>query len=153
MKTETQRFWAKVNLNGSLWEGTHCWEWIAGKDTAGYGCFRSGPYSKQVGAHRWAYQHLVKTVPIGLTLDHLCRNRACVNPQHLEPITRRENVLRGIGPAAKNARKTYCNRGHKFTHVHKNGSRRCRTCAKIHQTKWRNLLLSAEGSRNEHYLP
>lgn len=66
-------------------------------------------------AHRVAYQLLVGPIPDGLSLDHLCRNRACINPAHLEPVTNRVNVLRGVGPTAANAAATHCGRGHALT--------------------------------------
>lgn len=68
-----------------------------------------------ISAHTFAYRIVVGHVPNGLELDHLCRVRHCVNPNHLEPVTRKENVLRGAGISAQNSRKVYCKRGHKFT--------------------------------------
>lgn len=65
-------------------------------------------------AHRRIYEMLRGPVPDDLTLDHLCRVRHCVNPAHLEPVSNRENVLRGVGPTAENARRTHCRRGHPF---------------------------------------
>jgi hypothetical protein len=83
-------------------------------------------------AHRWAYHHLVAPVSADLEIDHLCRNRGCVNPAHLEPVTSRENKLRGYGAAAKNARKTECKRGHPFTPENTGrtggGGRYCKQC-------------------------
>lgn len=92
-------------------------------------------------AHRIAYQTYAGRIPDGLQLDHLCRNRACVNPMHLEPVTSRTNTLRGIGPAARNARLTECQRGHAFTpantYVDPKGRRGCRLCRSLAQARYR----------------
>jgi hypothetical protein len=101
------RFWQKVDTSGD------CWEWIAGRNQYGYGTFRAN--YKHWLAHRWAYTHLVAPIPDGLQVDHLCRNRGCVNPAHMELVTSGENTRRGISPSARNARKTHCIRGHEYT--------------------------------------
>jgi hypothetical protein len=79
-----------------------------------------------------AYELAIGPIPEGLTIDHLCRNRGCVNPAHLEAVTNRTNLLRGDGIAALNARKTHCKRGHEFTpentYVWREGTRACRAC-------------------------
>ncbi len=83
-------------------------------------------------AHRWIYQYMVGEIPEGWTIDHLCRNTSCVNPDHLEAVTHKENVLRGFGPTALNARKTHCKNGHLLDgdnlKVEDYGSRRCKLC-------------------------
>ena len=119
-------FWNKVTFTGS------CWEWHR-LDRTGYGRFaywQDGKCKSHM-AHRVAWFLLMGKEPSGM-LDHLCRNRSCVNPDHLEPITNRENILRGYAPAAINARKTHCIRGHEFTpentRIRKNGNRSCREC-------------------------
>ncbi len=104
-----------------------CWVWTAGRNIHGYG--KMSVVGQQLAAHRVSYEHHVGPIPAGLQLDHLCRNRACINPDHLEPVTERENILRGVSPAAINARKTTCLRGHPFDRLTPDGRRRCRTCA------------------------
>ena len=79
-------------------------------------------------AHRVAYELLVSRIPKGLELDHLCRNPTCVNPSHLEPVTHKENALRGIGVGAVNARKKSCPREHLYDGILKNGRRVCEAC-------------------------
>ena len=118
------RFWLKVDC----FTESGCWEWRAGRGTGGYGKFNTGGNrGPHVSAHRFAYEQLVGPVPKGLVLDHLCRNRICVNPAHLEPVTDRENVLRGVGITAVNAAKTHCPYGHEYDVVWR-GRRTCKTC-------------------------
>ena len=89
-----ERFWAKINKNA---EGG-CWEWTKALHSRGYGQMITGSKTTKrhnVYAHRFAYETLVGPIPDGLVLDHLCRNPKCVNPAHLEPVTRQENIRRG----------------------------------------------------------
>jgi HNH endonuclease len=130
-----KRFWSKVDKNGPVPECRPdlgpCWEWLAGLGSAtGYGNFWLD--GRTVSAHRFAYIDVLGPVPDGLDLDHLCRNRGCVNPHHLEPVTETVNILRGTSPMARNARKTSCIHGHAFTpentYVDKRGRRTCCLC-------------------------
>lgn len=111
-----------------------CWVWNKGLNDAGYGLTSNGK-GKNKRAHVASYELVRGPVPAGLVLDHLCRNRACINPEHLEPVTRRENTLRGVGASAQNARKSHCPRGHAYdegnTVLRRRGGRECRTCINL----------------------
>jgi hypothetical protein len=109
-------FWQRVDASGD------CWEWLGWRDRYGYGQFRSRR------AHRVVWERLVGPIPAGLTIDHRCRNHGCVNPDHMEPVTRRENGLRGFSPPALNARKELCHLGHPLSS--RNGRRHCPACVR-----------------------
>lgn len=116
-----ERFWARVAKTST------CWLWTGALSKSGYGVLHFG--GRKISAHRHSWQMHRGPMPEGLVTDHLCRVRHCVNPDHLEPVTNGENVLRGIGPAALNKRKTLCVRGHKLTPVPgEPDRRRCETC-------------------------
>lgn len=121
------RFMAKVAWPVSVEE---CWLWTAALNSSGYGSFAIEGRGR--GSHRIAYELRNGPVPAGFELDHLCRVRNCVNPDHMEPVTTRANVLRGIGPTARHARKTHCIHGHPFddvnTRIRLNGGRDCLAC-------------------------
>lgn len=123
-----QRFWEKVDASGD------CWIWIGERQRAGYGLFRVGTIDgkrPRVGAHRWAWEYLVGPIPDGYTIDHLCKNHPCVNPDHLEPVPHSINLRRGNSLQGRNARKLECPRGHWYspenTYQRASG-RTCRTC-------------------------
>lgn len=122
------RFWSKVLKR----DGSGCWIWLGAMHRLGYGMFRVGTKTKL--AHRVAYEMEVGPVPSGLQLDHLCRNRKCVKPTHLEAVTSRENLMRGQTLARKNASKTACKNGHPFDTLNTIARgesaqwRRCRIC-------------------------
>ncbi len=116
--------------------GDGCWKWT-GYLVRGYGAVHLDGHLKYV--HRVIYELLVGPIPQGLELDHLCRNPTCVNPDHLEAVTHRENVLRGMSISANRARQTRCKRGHPFdlanTYVGPEGNRQCRACARLYQNE------------------
>ncbi|MCP4493336.1 MAG: HNH endonuclease [Gammaproteobacteria bacterium] len=128
-ETVEERFFSKVAFGHG--PGA-CWAWKAGLNSRGYGLFWTD--NAQHLVHRISYEWCVEPIPEGLTIDHLCRNRACVNPAHMEPVTDRENVRRGECFSAVNARKTHCPQGHPYAgenlYVKPNGNRICRICSR-----------------------
>lgn len=144
------RFWRQVEKTDG------CWFWRGAITNQGYGAFggaRVNGRNKNWAAHRFAYEALIGPIPDGLQLDHLCRVRHCVNPAHLEPVTARENVLRGIGVTARLARSSTCGHGHEWTpentYRDPRGRRACRACALVRQRAayWRNLEANRTRSR------
>lgn len=133
------RFWAKVNKTET------CWLWTAQIEASGYGI--ASLHGKNNKAHRVAWEMEHGPIPEGLTIDHLCRVRPCVNPAHMELVTSSENVLRGEGVFVRNSRKTHCVRGHEFTpentYLASNGGRNCRECRRING---RNLYHRRKGA-------
>jgi hypothetical protein len=131
-----ERFWSKVQKSNA------CWLWTAARCSTGYGHFNvDGCIQK---ANRVAYELVKGPIPKGLTLDHLCRNKKCVNPDHLEPVTIAENVLRGMGSPAMNARKIFCKHGHELSgdnlYLRREGGRKCRACQRVNAN--RNYMMS-----------
>jgi hypothetical protein len=132
------RFWTKARVVPC----GGCWEWTGVVSGNGYGRFDvyAGPKPRDwrtLYAHRFAYELLVGPIPPGLHIDHLCRNRLCVNPTHLEPVTQAENNRRGRSPIAANLAKTHCLRGHELRgdNVRLTPGGRGRVCRTCHREK------------------
>lgn len=123
-RTSEERFWESVEPTG------FCWTWTGNLNDAGYGRF--GADGRLYLAHRYAYGLLVGPIPDGTELDHLCRTRRCVNPDHLDPVTQVVNNRRSFSWAGQNHRKTHCPQGHEYTpentYLSRTNERHCRTC-------------------------
>lgn len=127
-------FWEKVAVG----DPDECWPWLSYRNRGGYGCWQPR-IGYKVMAHRHAYEDKVGPIPEGLVIDHLCRNRACCNPAHMEPVTIGENVMRGETLSAALARRTECPQGHAYTpeNTKRNsgGHRECRECDKARKRR------------------
>ena len=135
-----ERLRARVEIDPE----TGCWEWTGSKQQGGYGMWGWWADGKHhsTTAHRAVYREMVGPIPDGMTLDHLCRNRGCVNPGHVEPVSHAENVRRGVHPSGP--RKTHCPQGHPYSGENlylwndPRGyvKRMCRTCNKARSKAW-----------------
>lgn len=135
---DVQRFWSKVS------KGDPCWWWHGYTDKDGYGIITHYVDAKKWTrkAHRIAYLLAHGQIDPGLTIDHLCRNRRCVNPAHLELVSMKENTFRGVGPASINVKKTSCMRGHPLSGENlyldpRDGHRACKACRDSRKPAWR----------------
>jgi hypothetical protein len=153
----TERFWVKVDRRGDF----ECWPWT-GHLEKGYGRLTLDPVNlDKAFAHRFCYELLVGPIPDGMTLDHLCHttstcpggpdclHRRCVNPLHLDPVTLVENVMRGQGITAQNARKTHCKRGHELPAPDKSGKRVCHPCGLAKKRRYNAKLKAARTEARE----
>jgi hypothetical protein len=144
------RFWAKVDAGGGAGA---CWPWLASKER-GYGKF--GVNGSNARAHRIAYELAFGDVAGGMVLDHLCRNRACVNPLHLEAVSNKDNLMRGAGNnGALYVHKTHCNKGHPLIPenlylrkvMRRERDYQCKTCSIERASKARRDRLTADVAR------
>lgn len=122
--------------------GDDCWEWTAQRSPKGYGRFQVG--NTNCLAHRVVYEAVVGPIPEGLELDHLCRNRGCVNPDHLEPVTHAENMRRGVA-GERLAAKTHCSKGHVYDEANTyrrrdRVGRNCRACMREAERRYRERM-------------
>lgn len=130
----------KERIENKILKTDKCWLWQGEIRKNGYGSIRIN--KKNYTIHRVYYELNKGQIPTGLTIDHLCRIKNCINPDHLEPVTLIENLKRGYGIGVQNSNKTYCPKGHEYNGVDKNGHRLCLTCRnvrnKIYQERNRN---------------
>lgn len=136
-ENDEARFWSKVDKTGC------CWSWTAALRGDGYPTFWSN--GRQVGAHRLSYEMEHGPIPSGMQIDHRCSNRACVNPDHLEPVTADENLRRRVLPTGSGTfqgGKTHCPQGHPYDEANTitrryDGARVCRTCRREYRRSYR----------------
>ena len=140
--TPYQRFEKWIRQGTIVEDEGGCWIWMSSRSGGGYGTTvmsakTIGDYTPskrlRLYVHRWNYEYFIADIPEGLQLDHLCRVRECVNPYHLEPVTRSENIKRGVGVGSQWSSRTHCSAGHEYTPENtardrRDNARVCRAC-------------------------
>ena len=154
VKLPIQRFLEKINVSDNIYQGTPCWDWTACKDKDGYGSFSVN--GKSIRSHKFSYELYNGEIPKGLQLDHLCRNRDCINPIHLEPVTAQENIKRGLSGKINNynKQKTHCPQGHKYNIQNtyrdlSRNNRHCIICTKTKQKKYQQRREKIRGRKRK----
>lgn len=142
----------RIKMHTAVDAETGCWVWqLALVPRTGYGALRVD--GKMLRAHRVSYEAFVRPIPDGLEIDHLCRNRACVNPDHLEPVTAQVNNQRS---PLTHGKETHCPYGHAYdaanTYV-RSGRRFCRTCRPVYMAAYRRMTPAERAARKEAGLP
>lgn len=143
-ESQVKNFWDRVEKTST------CWLWTGHIHTFGYGTFYISRRFNRQRAHRVSWFIAHGGFVSGLVLDHICRVRHCVNPDHLREVTDRENVLAGVGVSATQARRTHCDKGHQFTpentYLRKGGARKCMTCAREWDRRRRERMAARKAS-------
>ncbi len=150
-RTPIERFWARVKKTET------CWIWTGCLNRDGYGHLSPSAWEGHCGAHRFSYEIHKGKIPDGLQIDHLCRVKNCVNPEHLEAVTQRENVIRGLSATVHKSfwdGINHCKRGHEFTeentYITTSGRRMCRPCRKLREGPIRCDITISNSGKNNH---
>jgi len=152
-QTPIERFMEKIAISETLfWKGTPCWIWKGQLSPLGYGRFWAN--GRKGFAHRFSYQHHIRTIPKGLELDHLCRNPACSNPQHLEPVTHAVNIGRGATSQRNRERaavQTHCANGHILSadnvYLRLGKWRVCKICSRRRTREWAKAHINLDRNK------